>query len=71
MTKDLCYLYLGENGTVLTPVKLETIQYVEKYSIVAAPGHMVTKDGVNFYHSIVVPASEGALWYEVEKLGQE
>ena len=31
MKKILCYVYLGENGSVLTPVKIEGVPCVEKY----------------------------------------
>ena len=71
MIKNLCYLYLGENGTILSPVKLETIQYVKKYTLLASPGHQLTQDGETFYDSITIPFSDVDLWYEVEKLGQD
>jgi hypothetical protein len=38
MQKELRYLYLGENGTVLTPIKLEGIYSVKKYLLIAEEG---------------------------------
>ena len=66
MQKVLHYLYLGENGTILSPVKLEGIYSVQKYRLTAADNHMLTKDGKQFYKSILIPASEVNAWYEVD-----
>ena len=64
MTKVMQYLYLGENGTILSPVKLEGIYSVQKYSLTSDDGKMLTKDGENFYTSVLIPVSELDLWYE-------
>ena len=70
MTKVTQYLYLGENGTILSPVKLTEILCVKKYELIAQKYHYLTKDGVNFYDSVIVPASDLDLWYEVASNGQ-
>lgn len=70
MTKVTQYLYLGENGTILSPVKLTEILCVKKYELIAQKYHQLTKDGVNFYDSVIVPASDLDLWYEVASNGQ-
>lgn len=70
MTKILCYLYLGDNGSVLTPVKLEGAYGVKRYRIHADSGSKITKDGINFYDAIVVSESEANDWYEVSDKGQ-
>lgn len=71
MVKNLNYLYLGDNGTILSPVKLNEILYVTKYKLLADPGKILTKDDKNFYKSIVIPESELELWKEVEDIGQK
>lgn len=71
MVKNLNYLYLGDNGTILSPVKLTEILYVTKYKLLADPGKILTKDDKNFYKSIVIPESELELWKEVEDIGQK
>lgn len=65
MVKSLQYLYLGENGSILSPVKLTEIFCVKKYKLTASPNHKLTKDNINFYDTIVIPESELDLWYEV------
>lgn len=66
MEKVLHYLYLGENGTILSPVKLDGIFSVQKYRLTAEKNHMLTKDGKHFYKSILIPASELGSWYEID-----
>lgn len=71
MIKSLQYLYLGENGSILSPVKLTEIHCVKKYKLTANTNCKLTKDGVHFYNTIVVPESELSLWKEIEDKGQE
>ena len=65
MKKTLEYLYLGENGTILTPVKLEGIYSVKKYNLVAEDGKYLTKDGENLFTQVYIPIAEIDEWYEV------
>lgn len=67
MTKNVQYLYLGENGSILSPVKLVEILYVKKYKLIADTNFQLTKDGIHFYDTIIVPESELSEWYEIEK----
>ena len=67
MTKNVQYLYLGENGSILSPVKLVEILYVKKYKLIADTNFHLTKDGIHFYDTIIVPESELSEWYEIEK----
>lgn len=71
MHKSLQYLYLGENGSILSPVKLLDIYCIKKYKLSASTNHKLTKDGINFYYTRIVPESEVDLWYEVEDIGQD
>lgn len=65
MRKEPYYVYLGTNGTIISPVHLEDIYYVRKYSLTAEDGKQLTKDGVHFFESIMVPESELTEWKEV------
>lgn len=67
MKKILCYVYLGENGSVLTPVKIEGVPCVEKYRLVADEGYQLTRDNVNFVSTITVSKNEVSKWHEVLK----
>ena len=65
MTKQVLYTYLGTNGTICSPVHLEDIYYIRKYRLTADEGKKLTKDGVNFVSSVLVPEDEVFLWKEV------
>lgn len=65
MIKNLQYLYLGENGSILSPVKLTEILCVKKYKLIADSEYQLTKDGIHFYKTVVVPESEVSQWYEI------
>lgn len=69
MTKNTQYLYLGENGSILSPVRLSNVYHVKKYKLIADANCKITKDNIHFYDSIIVPESEVDEWYEVK--GQE
>jgi hypothetical protein len=66
MTKTLQYLYVGENGSILSPVKLLDVYHIKKYKLIADANCQITKDGVHFHNTVVVPESEVNLWYEVK-----
>lgn len=66
MIKTLYYNYLGENGTLLTTIRLEGVYCVKKYMIDADEGKLLTKDGISFITHTLVPESEVEEWYEVE-----
>ncbi len=71
MTKSLQYLYLGENGSILSPVKLPNVYCVKKYRLTASTNCQLTKNNIDFYQTIVVPESEVDLWIEVKNNGQD
>lgn len=68
MTKILHYLYMGENGSILSPVRLPDVYHIKKYKLVAGPNCQIT-NGIESHTTVVVPESEVDLWYEVR--GQE
>ena len=44
MTKKVLYLYLGTNGTILSPVHLEDTYYVRQVELMADEGKLLTRD---------------------------
>lgn len=71
MVKNLQYLYLGENGSILSPVKLPDVPCITKYKLTANSGCLLTKDDINFHKAIIIPMSELDLWREIEDKGQK
>ncbi len=67
MTKETNYVYLGTNGTIMSPVHLEDIYYTIRYRLIADAGKVLTKDKKNFVKSVVVPEDEVDQWIEVYK----
>lgn len=65
MTKENLYQYLGTNGSILSPVFLENIYYVQKLRLIADEGNVLTKDGKKFVSSVVIPLAEEKQWQEV------
>ena len=65
MIKNVLYEYLGTNGTILSPIHLEDIYYVRKYSLQADNGKKLTKDGKTFVKTAIVPEEELEQWQEV------
>ena len=65
MTKKVLYLYLGTNGTILSPVHLEDTYYVRQVELMADEGKLLTKDRVHMKKSILVPENDVQEWYEV------
>lgn len=65
MTKEILYLYLGTNGSILSPVHLEDTYYVRRVRLVADDEKALTKDGVNFVRSTIVSEDEVDSWKEV------
>lgn len=65
MKKEILYEYLGENGTILSPVLLPDVYHVIKAKLTAAPGKYLTKDGLKRVCTIIVPEKEANEWHEV------
>lgn len=67
MIKQIMYTYLGTNGTVCTPIHLEGIYFIKKYKLTALDNCVLTKDGIEFKKSVLIPEDELDQWYEIEK----
>ena len=64
MTKEVLYLYLGTNGTILSPVHLEDTYYIRKIKLVADDGKILS-NGVRKVSSIIVPEDQASEWEEI------
>lgn len=64
MKKTVQYVYLGTNGTIISPVHLEDIYYTIRYALQADPEKYLTNGTVKSYTALV---SEDDLenWKEV------
>lgn len=65
MKKTKLYQYVGNNGILLTPVKLPGVECLVKYRLIADEGKLLTKDDKNFMTVAIVPDEELNEWKEV------
>lgn len=65
MVKISYYQYLGKNGLLTTPIKLEGVYSAEKVYLAADNGKLLTKDNKNFVESVTVAPEDVELWSEV------
>ena len=65
MTKEVLYLYLGTNGSILSPVHLEDTYYQRRLKLTADVGKSLTKNGKDKVPSIIIPEEDLDLWSEV------
>lgn len=70
MTKTNYYVYLSDNGTLITPAYFESLPSIKKYHLVADEGYLLTQDNINFYHEMYIPVSQLESWKEVPDKGQ-
>jgi hypothetical protein len=65
MKRQVLYLYLGTNGSILSPVHLEDTYYVRRIRLFAEEGKKLTKDNVNFVQAVTVSEEDEPNWKEV------
>ena len=65
MTKEVLYLYMGTNGSILSPVHLEDAYYVRRLKLTPDAGKCLVKDDVKRFGSIVIPEEEFGMWVEM------
>lgn len=65
MRKVVYYTYLGDNGTITTPLHIPGVYSIKQYLLVADENKRLTKDGVQFTPSVLIPEADLGLWYEV------
>lgn len=68
MKQTIIYTYLGTNGVIDSPIHLEGIYSVRKIRLQADEGKVITKDGVNFFNSVIVPENEVDQWTEMGQI---
>lgn len=66
MTKTVQYVYLGTNGTIISPVHLEDIYYTRRFYLEADAHKSLTMDGKNFVKQVVVSEDDLDKWIEVD-----
>jgi hypothetical protein len=67
MKKELYYLYLCDNGTLLTPAFMENVPHKKQYRLYAEEGYVLTKDNENFVNQTFTSEAELPLWKEVKQ----
>lgn len=67
MKKTVYYVYLGTNGTIMSPVHLEDIYYTRRLQIHADDGKLLTSDGKNFQAEVFINEEDLDKWVEVDK----
>lgn len=65
MTKEVRYVYLGTNGTIVSPVHLEDIYYTRRYFLRADKDKKLTKNGRTFVKEVEIPEDDLENWVEV------
>lgn len=70
MTKTPLYVYLGTNGTIVSPVHLEDVYYTRRLALRADEGKKLTRDGKIFLTTTQIPEDELSEWREVDDPGQ-
>ena len=70
MVQEKYYRYLGRNGTITSPIKLENIDPIPMIQIRSEEGKILT-DGYKTTYSILVFEDELDKWQEIPDIGQE
>ena len=65
MTKEVLYVYLGTNGTIISRVHLEDIYYTRRYRLIADEKKLLT-NGKTTTYSITVSEDEIDNWHEID-----
>lgn len=70
MTKQYYYIYVGDNGSIESPVHLPNVPCVKKCRLYADENKLLTKDNKIFKHIVTIPVTEIDEWREVDNRGQ-
>lgn len=70
MIQEKLYRYLGRNGTITTPIKLESTEPIHMIRLKATEGKILT-DGNTRVKSVLIFEDELSNWKEIEDNGQE
>lgn len=69
MRKEIVYTYLGKNGILCTPVRIEGAISLKSVRLMAEDNHILT-NGTDRRKMVEVPEDEVDLWEEVPVDGQ-
>ena len=70
MTKEKMYRYLGRNGNITSPIKLENIDPIPMIALRASTGKILTNGNENIY-AVVIFEDELSDWEEIDDIGQK
>ncbi len=64
MKKNVIYRYLGANGVVDTPIRIEGAYSVKMYELIAEGRHTLSNGDVQI-NRVVIPQEDLELWHEI------
>jgi ubiquitin C-terminal hydrolase len=67
MRKETYYVYLCDNGSLLTTAYMSEVPHKKRYRLYADKGYKLTKDYENFYHQVLIPENELSSWVEIKE----
>lgn len=70
MKKEKLYRYLGRNGTITTPVKLESTEPINMIRLRASKDKILTNGDKKVY-TVLIFEDELSNWEEIDDIGQE
>lgn len=70
MVTEKMYRYLGRNGTITTPIKLEIVDPIPMICLKASQGKILT-NGISKTYSIIIFEDEIDNWTEIDDEGQD
>lgn len=70
MIKEKMYRYLGRNGTITTPIKIENVDPIPMIRLKASEGKVLT-NGINTTLSVLIFEDDLLNWKEIDKEGQD
>lgn len=65
MTKSVYYMYLGENGTIETPIYIPNVYSVKKYILTADEGKILINDKGDKRATVIVGEKDLDVWKEI------
>lgn len=65
MTKSVYYMYLGENGTIETPIYIPNVYSVKKYILTADEGKILINDKGDERVTVIVGEKDLDVWKEI------
>ena len=65
MTKSVYYMYLGENGTIETPIYIPNVYSVKKYILTADEGKILINDKGDERVTVIVGEKDLDVWKQI------